>query len=113
MARTDEVAVEDSVVTGLEATYNAATDTPDGDGFLNDGDIIVHVKNGSGGDIVLTVPTPAKAGGMEIADQVITITAGEERFVGPFPTAYFNQTDGQVYLDWASVTSLTFALVRV
>ena len=112
MARTDEVAVEDSSKTGLEATYNNATVT-DGDGFLNDGSIIVHVKNGGGGDVDLTVQTPAKAGGMDIAEQVTTITAGEERFVGPFPTAYFNQTDGQVYLDWDVVTSVTFALVRV
>ena len=112
MARTEGITVEDAVPTGLEAAYNAATVT-DGDAFLNDGSVCVHVKNGGGGDVTLTIQTPAKAGGMEIAEQTCVITAGEERFVGPFPPAYFNQPDGQVYLDWDVITSVTFALVRV
>ena len=73
----------------------------------------MHVKNGDASPTTLTAQTPAKAGGMDIAEQAIVIAAGAEGIVGPFPTAYFNQTDGQVYLNWSNVTSITFAVVRV
>ena len=101
MARTD-VDVEDAIVTGLEATYEAATVT-EGDAFLNDGAVVIHVKNENAAELTLTIQTPAKAGGMEIAEQVCVVTGNEERFVGPFPPVYFNQSDGKVYLDCTSL----------
>lgn len=108
------LAIQDAVVTGLEATYSAAN--ADGHSVANEaGDVILNVKNGSGGDITLTFATPAKVGGLAIEDPTCVVTAGEERLCGPFRTDLFNQVSGTlkgVFVTFSGVTDLTIAAIR-
>ena len=99
--------------TGLEATYAAAND---GDVFPNTGQEALQVINGSGGDIVATI-TPSRPtkntpglGDMTKTTVTVTITAGEERFIGPFEPLLFNNSSGQVTINYDGVTSLTSAV---
>lgn len=90
------VIVQQTIVdTGLEATYAAATET--GDTFANDGSErqFLHVKNGNVGDIAVTVPAAVATTDkpsfptLTVPDIEVTVTASEERMIGPFPlTAY-------------------------
>lgn len=109
------LAIQDSIVTGLEETYSAAN--ADGHSIANDaGDVILRVKNGSAGDITLTFATPAKVAGLDIEDPTCVVTAGEERTCGPFRTDVFNQISGTlkgVFVTFSAVTDLTVAAIRV
>jgi hypothetical protein len=106
------LSVETATVSGLEATDNAAN--AGGDSFANDGNTFLNVKNGSGGDITVTVnsqvtnPCPGQAA----ADIAVVITAGEERIIGPFNQQAFNNANGQVELTYSGVTSLTVAVIK-
>lgn len=101
--------VQNVVRAGLEATYAAAA--AGGDSFPNDGkDTFAHVKNGSGGSIDVTIETPGTVDGLAIADRVVAVPAGEERMIGPFPTATYSNSVGLTY---SGVTSLTVAAIRV
>jgi len=73
----------------------------------------VHVHNGQGAAITVTIATPGTArGGLAIADKTITVTNGT------FPTnvvafdvpadPYQDPADGLVSLSWSSTTSVTF-----
>lgn len=105
------------VESGLEATYSAAA--AGGDQFINDGREIVHIKNGAGGDITLTVtaqnsPTSIPGyGNATKSNAVVTVTAGEERFVGPFPTSAYNDTSGYVQLGYSATGTVTLAILKV
>jgi len=110
MART-EITYQQVVRTGLEQTYAAAV--ADGEKFSNDGRMFLHVKNGAAAPITVTVQTPGTVDGLAVAEQVITVTNAEERMIGPFPPGIYNQSDGMVYVDYSSVTTITKALLRL
>ena len=97
--------------TGLEETLAAAN--AGGSYFANDGMMFLHVVNGSGAPITVTVETPGVVDGLAIADQIITVTNAEERFIGPFPPGIYNQSDGTVYVDYSAVTDVSVAVLRL
>lgn len=99
------------VRTGLEPSYASAAGG--GDEFVNTGVQALHVKNGSGGDIVVTIETPNAVDTLAIADRDVTVPAGEERIIGPFPTSHYNDANGKVQITYDGVTSLTVAVLQL
>ena len=99
------------VRTGLEAAFSAAAGG--GDVFPNTGREIVEIVNGGGSDITLTIVTPASYQGQALADDTVTVTAGERRHVGTFPPELYNNASGQVALAYSGVTSVTVAILRI
>lgn len=104
---------------GLETTFTAASGG--GDTFVNPDDerTFVWLKNGSGGDITATFnrqPTSLNVTGygpIAISDRTVVVQAGEERLVGPFPAAMYNNASGAVEMSYSGVSSLTVAVVRM
>ncbi len=74
-----------------------------GDTFDNDGRTFLHVKNGSGGPLTVTVAAkPTKT------DREATVPAGGEEFVGIFSLTDF---DVNASIAYSGVTSLTIAVI--
>lgn len=111
MPRTDFTVLQ-IVRTGLTAAYTAADGTNQ-NAFANDGRTYLHVKNGGGGSINVTIDTPGSVDGLAVGNLVVAVPAAGEKIIGPFPTNIYNQTDGKVYVDWSGVTSVTAAAVRL
>lgn len=114
MARTN-LASQQVVTSGLEATYTAAN--ADGHMFPPGEVRMLHVKNGGGSSIDVTIKSGYKRDGLALADQVVAVPNGEDRFIGPFDRETYAQrsgTDrGKVYVDFSAVTSVTVALLDV
>lgn len=109
MPRTD-LTVQTIVSEGLAPTYAAAN--TDGNAFLNGGRTFLHVKNASAAAVTVTVVTPLTVNGRVVADDVISVPAGGERFVGAFPPALFNNTGvdaNKVHVNYSAVASVTVA----
>lgn len=68
----------------------------------NDGNAVVQVGNGTGGALDIVLETTASIAGMEMAGVVVTIPAGQVRWVGPLPPAVFNDDFGQAHITDAS-----------
>jgi hypothetical protein len=99
---------------GTVPTYGAAQAPGSGSNmFANDGRTFIHIKNGGASPITATFVTPGNVAGLAIADQVVTVTNGTEKMVGPFEPGLFNQSDGTVHVDWSDVTSVTVGVMRV
>jgi len=108
------LAVETPDLDGLDATYNAAAGG--GDEFANDGRVILHVKNGGGGSVDVTVTSQRTDGdpiGTTSDDSVTSVPNGEDRFIGPFLPAAFNDADGLVQVGYSGVTSVTVAVLSL
>lgn len=102
------VAAQQIQIAGTAPTYNAASGG--GDTVAASDRTHVHVKNGSGSSITLTITTPGTVAGLAIADATITVPAGAERIVGPLTSALFGDP---VQLAWSSATSVTFAALTI
>jgi alanine dehydrogenase len=105
------LAVQNITITGLEATKIACN--AGGDVFPNDGNTMIILENGSGGDITVTAATAQSIQGLAVADASIVVQAGEERSCGLFDPALFNNSSGQVALTYSGVSSLTVQVIRV
>ncbi len=116
---TTALTVENVARTGLNATYSPAA-SGDGNVFNNEGGkIIIHMINGGVGASVISIDTPTIFDGdIAIPARTVSVPAGEDRFIGPFPTSY-NQFDADnsiqqaVKLTWDVVTSVTIAVLRI
>jgi len=99
--------------TGLTHTF-AAADQPNGMQFLNvDTRAFLYVKNGGGGTINVTIPTPITVDDLAVSDLTVQLTTGVNKMFGPFPKEYYNQTDGMVYVNFDVGTSVTIAVIRL
>lgn len=111
MART-EVTVQDVSLAGVTPTYTAAI--VDGHMFKNDGNVAIEVKNTTASPVNVTIQTPAKVGGIDLAEVVVAIPATSgDKIIGPFDPSLFNQSGGLVYVDYASTTGMTIAVYRL
>jgi hypothetical protein len=91
---------------GLKPAYASAAGG--GDTFEPGENVYLHAKNGSGGAITVTIVTPRKVIGADIADIAVAIPAGEEKLIGPFPAQHFaDPTTGLASVTYSGVTSLT------
>ena len=93
---------------GLTPSYDSAA--AGGDEVANDEITFLHVKNGSGGSIDVTIQTPGTIDGLAITDRTVAVPAGEERMMGPFPAAYYGSS---LAISYSGVTSLTIAAIRL
>lgn len=89
-----------------------------GNKFINNGKTFLRVKNGSGGDITVTIDTPGTVSGLAIADLVVTVKATGDangldfQDIGPFDTN-FNQSDGYVWAVFSAVTDILVGAYRL
>lgn len=89
-----------------------------GDRFTPDGATFLHVKNGGGSSITVTVVATEKLNGdLALANVTKPVAAGAEALLGPFPKQVFQAADGSGLADitYSGVTSVTvgaFSLSR-
>lgn len=111
MART-EIAVQDVNLVGTTPTFAAAF--VDGNMFKNDGNVIIEVKNTSGAPVNVTIQTPAKVGGVDLAEIIVSVPATTgHKAIGPFDPTLFNQAGGMAYIDTSAQTGVTIAVLRI
>jgi hypothetical protein len=96
--------------TGFLAAYSPAAET--GHKVENDGKVFLHVRNYSEDDIIVTILSGYVRAGLKLADRIVEVCAGEEKFIGPFDPDIYNQTDGgkgHIYIDYSAVEGVTVA----
>lgn len=103
--------VQTVTTAGITPTKNAVSASDD---FVNDGRTVLHVTNGSGGSINVTVVTPVTTGGLAVADLVVAVPAGEERVIGPFARSIYNDpSTGKVTVQFSGTTTVTCQALSV
>lgn len=111
MART-AITPQAGAGTGPTITFEAANVA--GNSFAPARGRALHVKNGSGSSITVTVPTPGTADGLAITDRTFTVAAGAHGVFAPGSAGVaglYAQTDGSVNVDYSAVTTVTVAVI--
>ena len=102
---------------GKVATY--ASCEGGGDVVENDGTVFLHLKNGSGGEITVTITAQTTSidsslyGDLTKANATQAIAASGEAFIGPFAPIAYNNSDAQIAITYSGVTSLTIAALKL
>lgn len=95
-----------------DPTY-AAADVA-GDEFANpSGRTFFHIKNGDGSPHTVTFDSIEACSQGGDHDLAVVVAAGEERMIGPFPTARWNDGSGLVQVSYDAVTSVTVAAISL
>lgn len=109
MARTS-LARQQMSDTGLIAAYSPAAE--EGHAVENNGKVILHVCNDSEEDITVKILSGYVRAGLKLEDREVIIEAGKQKFIGPFATDIYNQSDGgagQIYVDYSAIEGVTVA----
>jgi hypothetical protein len=96
--------------TGLIAAYSPAAE--EGHKVENNGRIFLHVCNDSEEVITVKILSGYVRAGLKLADRVVEVGAGEEKFIGPFDPDVYNQTDGgkgRIYIDYSATENVEVA----
>lgn len=83
----------------------------DGNAFPNTGNQLFYIKNGNGATLTIIIQTPLTVGGIAVAEVTKALLTTEEWVFGVFPQHIFNQSNGEVWIDYdisASVTIQVF-----
>lgn len=98
-------------ISGAAPTFAAAS--AGGDEFANSGKEVLHVKNGSGSSINVTITSQRTCDQGGTHNVVVAVPAGEERRIGPFSVERFNDADsGRVEVAYSDVTSVTVGVFK-
>jgi hypothetical protein len=94
---------------GITPTYEAANVL--GNSYKLAAGRIMHVKNGAGAPITVTIPTTQAVDGLTVPARTVTVPATSDKFVALGTAATHRQTGGLVNVDYSSVTTVTVAVL--
>lgn len=96
---------------GTAAAYSAAS--AGGDTMVPSDRTHLHVKNGSGGSITVTVVAKTACNHGVLHNLAVAVPAGEERLIGAIiPSRFARPADGLAEITYSDVTTLTVAAVK-
>ena len=104
-----ELTVQKTSLAGLGPTFVPAQ--AGGDTFENDGRTWLHVKNGGGSALTVQIDASQPCNFGFDHDASVSVPAGGERLIGPFPRERFGSKPNITYP--GGVTSLTIAAIRL
>ena len=106
------LATQSIAITGVVPAYSAASGG--GDTFVPSDRTYLHVKNGGGSPITVTVVTPGEAApGVAVADPSMSVSNGSEKIMGPFYSSVYQDSTGTASISYSAVTSVTIGCFRL
>lgn len=107
------VAAQKIVATGLAPQLTQPT--VDGD-VIPVGNVALMVTN-TGAAMNVTVQTPVKVDGLDVAEQIVPVATGVTKLIGPLPASTYGRSVapdvGSAYVDYSAIAGVTRALVSL
>ncbi|BCJ86452.1 hypothetical protein [Effusibacillus dendaii] len=103
--------VQDITASGITPSYTAAAAA--GDSFANDGQTMLHVKNGDTAAHTVTIKSARQCNQGFTHDLTVSVAAGSDKMIGPFSRDRFNDDNGRVQITYDAVTGMTVAVLQL
>ncbi|MEO3978771.1 hypothetical protein [Streptomyces sp. CAU 1734] len=99
-------------LSGLAPSYASAA--AGGDKVTPSERTFLHVKNGAGAPITVTLTASASVRGQAVGNITVSVPASGDRMIGPLPADLLaGPSDGLVPIGYSSATSVTVAALRI
>lgn len=92
---------------GLTPAYVAAS--AGGDSVQPNDRGFLHVKNGAGAPVTVTIAVPGKEYGVDRADVAVAVAAGADVMIGPMPSDLADPATHRVMITYSAAASVTVA----
>lgn len=102
---------QDITTAGLQPTYTAAAGG--GDTMVPDDRTFLHVKNGGGAPITVTMVTPGTVDTLAITDRAVSVTNALDKMIRIPADIYRDPATGLASITYSAVTTVTVAAIRV
>jgi len=105
-----------NIVRNPSSATSFAAATGGGDAMETGDQMMLHVKNGGGGSINVTLAAtaPTSISNVSYKDDVIAVAAGSEREIGPISSTPFKDpVTGLCTITYSGVTSVTVAAKKL
>lgn len=80
----------------------------------NDGKTLINWQKSGAGACTVTVQTPAKVGGLDVAERTINVPATTgDVIAGPFPPGIYNDAVGDLRFTLSEITGLDVAVIQM
>lgn len=89
-----------------------ASDATNDHYFMASGLVVLYVRNTGTTAALVEIPLTAAPDGQAVAPRQVSVPAGEDRYIGPFPTRDYLQSDGSVYVNVNSA-DLSLGVLKV
>lgn len=97
---------------GVTPTYASAASG--GDKIQPGERTFIHIKNGAGAPVTVTLTATAAVRGQTVANLSVSVAASGEKMIGPLTADLFaGVSDGLVAIGYSSNTSVTLAALRI
>lgn len=108
------LAAEKVSAAGRAPTRNGALSVSDTYLVRNNGRTLLLFEKTGAGACAVTVQTPIRQGGLDVAERVINVpaTTGDVA-AGPFPPSLYNDGQGDLRFTLSEITGLTVAVVAL
>lgn len=103
------LAAQRIALSGTAGTYVGAS--AGGDTAPVGGGLTLHVSNGSGASVTVTVVTPGTIDGLSIGDAALSIPAGGHGFI-PLTNVYRDPVTGRANITYSAVTTVNVAVLQ-
>lgn len=99
-----EIPVSDIARTGILQSTQVNADVSNNHYIAtNDGRLFIEAYNNDVVSRDVTIETPLQVDGLDVMDLIVSLSAGQTKLIGPFPTGTFSQVGstnyGQLYID--------------
>jgi len=98
-----DVPVTDVVRAGVAPPTEVTGDAANNHIVTNDGRVFLVARNSAATTTRnVTIQTPGTVDGLAVADRVVAVPISSSKYIGPFPTATYNQSgsdQGKLYVD--------------
>jgi hypothetical protein len=95
-------------ISGTAPTYQSAA--AGGDTAPVGGGLKLHVSNGSGAAVTVTIVTPGTIDGLSIGDAALSVPAGGHGFI-PLTQVYRDPVTGRANITYSAVTTVNVAVI--
>lgn len=100
-------------VAGITPAYTAVSDAGDDFYLINNGKTLLHVKNDSGASINVTLTGSQECDQGFTHDETIAVADGAEAIIGAAIMSRFNNTDGNILINFSASTSVTYTAYKL
>ncbi len=97
----------------IDPTHTGSLATDNVYQMLNNGRMFIYVTNGGGSETIVTIVSQGTEDGLAIADRTVTVAAGENAMIGPFPPHIYNNSVGEIEVSFSFITSVTLAALNL